>query len=251
MKTMALAVLLVVACSLPVWAQQTYLYDDRPKISVKGEAVVDVKPDKIVIAFGIQTCDKDIELSKKNNNDILKRAVAAVKQCGIPEKNIQTDYLSIRPEYRNNRFCEDFIGYFVRNTFLVTLGETAKVEELVSKVLAAGVTHIHGIDFQTTEFKKHREQARELALQAAKEKAEKMAAVLDCSIGGPIQIGETYSRMHGGYYSNWGWGSGQFSGMSQNVRQNMRGNSSEISDTIALGKLSIRAAVGVTFELKK
>ena len=65
---------------------------------------------------------------------------------------------------------------------------------------------------------------------------------------------ENYSNMGGGYYSSWwwgGWGSGQMGGMSQNVMQDVRGNSSEISDTIALGKLSIRAGVSVTFELKK
>jgi uncharacterized protein len=256
MKAMALAVSLVVVSSLPVWAQQATLYDDRPKISVNGEAVVDVKPDKIVVAFGIQTWDKDIELAKKMNNDILRKAVAAIGECGVPAKEIQTDHLSIHPRYHDDYTAKDFIGYFVQNTFLVTLSETGKVEELVSKVLGAGVTHIHGIDFQTTEFKKFREQARELALKAAKEKASKMAAVLGQSIGKPLQIAENYSGTPGHYYSSWwwggwGWGSGQMGGMSQNVVQNMRGNSGEISDTIALGKLSIRAGVSVTFELKK
>jgi uncharacterized protein YggE len=39
--------------------------------------------------------------------------------------------------------------------------------------------------------------------------------------------------------------------MSQNVVQNVQGGSSEISETISLGKISIRAAVTVTFELRK
>jgi len=39
--------------------------------------------------------------------------------------------------------------------------------------------------------------------------------------------------------------------MSQNVAQNVQGGSGEISETIALGKISIRANVGVTFDLKR
>jgi hypothetical protein len=115
----------------------------------------------------------------------------------------------------------------------------------------AGVNYIHGIDFQTTEFKKYREQARELALIAAKEKAEKMSAVLGNSIGAPIQINENYGGSPWWYYSGWsGWG-GRSHGMSQYNVQVDRGGSGEITDTIALGKLTIKANVSVTFELKK
>lgn len=252
MKAIAIAAVLTIMVICPVWAQQPQMYDDRPKITVNGEAVVNVRPDKIVITFGIETCDLEIMAAKQKNNDILRKAVAAIKESGIPEKEIQTDHLSIEPRYKNDYRKEDFIGYFVRNTFVVTLTETGKVEELVTKVLQSGVNYIHGIDFQTTEFKKYREQARDLALKAAKEKAEKMAGVLGQSVGAPIQINENYSGSPWWYYSSWsGWGYGRNQGMSQNVIQNVQGGASgEISDTIALGKISIRANVSVTFALK-
>ena len=172
MRTLAIVSILVILSSLPVRAQQAQLYDDRPKINVVGEAVVYVKPDKIVISFGIQTLDKDIQQAKKLNNDVLAKAVAAIKECGVPEKEVQTDYLSIEPRYDDRYGApQHFLGYFVQDTFTATLGDPAKVDELVSSVLAAGVTNIHGIDFQTTEFKKYREQARELALQSGEGKS--------------------------------------------------------------------------------
>ena len=244
---------MVIALACPVWASQDQMYDDRSKITVNGEAVVNVKPDKIVVTFGIETWDADIMAAKQKNSDILKKAIAEIKQLGIPEKEIQTDCLAIEPRYRDNYRKEDFIGYFVRNTFVVTLSETSKVEELVTKVLQSGVGYIHGIDFQTTEFRKYREQARDLALKAAKEKAEKMAGSLGRSIGLPIQINENYSYSPWRYYSSWYWwgyGRGQ-SSMSQNVVQNVQDGSGEISDSIALGKIAIRANVTVTFEMKK
>lgn len=252
MKAIAMVAVVTIMSICPVWAQQTQMYDDRPKITVNGEAVVNVKPDKIVVTLGIETWDAEIMTAKQKNNDILKKAVAAIKGSGIPEKEIQTDHLSIEPRYKDDYRKDNFIGYFVRNAFVVTLAETDKVEELVTKVLQAGVNYIHGIDFQTTEFKKYREQARDLALKAAKEKAEKMAGVLGQSVGAPIQINENYSGSPWSYYSSWsGWGSSRSQGMSQNAIQNVQGGSGEVSDTIALGKISIRANVSVTFELKK
>ena len=235
MKTTAIALLFVVASSLSARAEQGRSFDDRPKISVSGEAAVEVKPDKIVIIFGIQTIDKDINIAKNQNNDILKSVLAAFKECDVKSKNIQTDQLTIQPRYESDYRKQILIGYFVQNTIQVTTDDTAKVEKLVSKALEAGVTQIDGIEFQTTEFKKYREQARVLALKAAKEKAENMAAVFGKSIGNPLQISENYSNMYGGYYS--GWRGRGTSGMSQNVLQNVSGNGGEISGSIALGKI--------------
>ena len=110
MKATATVAVLAIMSICPVWAQQPQMYDDRPKITVNGEAVVNVKPDKIVVTFGIETWDKDIMVAKQKNNDILQNAVGAIKESGVPEKEIQTDHLSIEPRYKNDYRKEDFIG---------------------------------------------------------------------------------------------------------------------------------------------
>jgi uncharacterized protein len=175
--------------------------------------------------------------------------VAAIKECGVADKNIETDRLSIEPRWRDEYEQKTFYGYYVQNSLVVTLNDVSKVEELVTRVLQAGVTRLHEIDFQTTEFKTYREQARELALKAAREKAEKMAAVLGESIGHPLQISEGYG---GSAWGSWSGGGGRrFNVMQNNAYAERPGIGEEITDTIALGKLSIRANVSVTFELKQ
>ena len=82
-----------------------------------------------------------------------------------------------------------------------------------------------------------------MALKSAKEKAEKMATVLGQSLGDPIQINENNSSSPRGYSS--------IQAMTQNVVQNIQSEGSELSETIALGKISIRANVTVIFELNK
>lgn len=248
MKRIASTMIIVIVAVCSVRTQQ---FDDRPKIMVNGEAVVKVQPDQIVITFGIETWDKDIMLAKRKNNEIMQKAMKVIQESGILDKDIQTDHLSVEPRYDDNYEKKDFIGYFIRNTFVVALSDPYKVEDLVTTVLQAGVNFIHGINFQTTEFKKYREQARELALNAAKEKAEKMAGALGQFIGDPLQITEGYGGSDWWYYNSWsGWGYGRSNTMSQNVMQNIPSNSDQISETIALGKISIKANVTVTFELK-
>lgn len=249
MKNLVLTTLILFIPFLIVSAQQ---FDERPKITVNGEALVKVQPNQIIITFGIETFDKDIMISKKKNNDIMNKAMLVIKEIGITDKDVQTDYLSVEPKYDDSYEKKNLLGYLIRNTFNVTLSNPKAVEALVTSVLQSGVNYIHGIDFQTTEFKKYREQARELALQAAKEKAENMAAVLGQVIGDPIQINEGYGGSNWWYSGSWsGWGYGRSSSMSQNVVQNVSSNSESISESIALGKISIKANVTVTFELLK
>ena len=247
MKTTALSAVLAIVVTGAAWSQQTQMYDDRPKITVAGEAVVNVKPDKIVITFGIETSDADVNTAKQKNSELMKKAVGVAKDCGVHEKDIQTDRLSIEPRWEDGYKQQKFLGYFVHNTMMVTLSDLEQLDKLITSALQAGINRLNGVDFQTTEFKKYREEARELVLKAAREKAEKMSAVLGQTIGKPLQINENYTG------SSWygGWGRGRASGMSQVQVQAERGSSGEITDTVALGKLAIRASVSVTFELKK
>ena len=75
-----------------------------------------------------------------------------------------------------------------------------------------------------------------------------MAAVLGCTIGKPLAVNGSFG---GGswYFSSWfGWGYGRSSGMSQNVIQDSRGSGGEDLQSMALGKISIRAGVSVTVD---
>lgn len=242
MKTAAMIMVLMFLVAGPVRAEQTKVSDVQHKITVSGEAAVYVKPDKILINCSVETLDKDIIVAKQKNNSIVKKSLAAIKDLGVPEKDIQTSHLSIDPRYEDGK--DKLTGYLAKNTFIVRLTNPGKLEECITRVLQSGVNSINGIEFQTTELKKYREEARELALKAAKEKAVKMAAVLGQSVGEPVQINEGFSG------SNWYAGNLVPQIQSYRIRTDSL-DSDEISDTIALGKIPIRANVNVTFELKK
>ena len=49
MKSILIATFLIVIAMCSIRAQQIQSFDDRPKITVNGEAVVKVQPDQIII----------------------------------------------------------------------------------------------------------------------------------------------------------------------------------------------------------
>ena len=118
MNTSIKTLLLLMIAIYSMQAQQMQSVDSQAKITVNGEAIVKVQPDQILITFGIETWDKNIMIAKQENNDIMKKAKAVIKELGIEGKNVQTDYLSIEPRYDDNYNKKNFIGYFVRNTLI-------------------------------------------------------------------------------------------------------------------------------------
>ena len=256
-----LGCLLVASSPNLVQAQGGRTYDDRHKISVTGEATVYAVPDKFVLQFGVETQDKVMTVAKEKNGEIMRKALAAIKEAGISAGDVRTNYLHAEPRWEQRGYgkayqqtiaqtvqapssSDDgseagrrFRGFFVRSDVAVTIKDAAKIDKLIADLLAAGVNYIDRIDFQTSELKKHREEARERALRAAKEKAEKMAAVLGQAIGPPLDISEGGGPVYN-YAAQNEWAAAEAAA-----------DAAGGTTTIALGKMPIRATVAVTFEL--
>ena len=84
----------------------------------------------------------------------------------------------------------------------------------------------------------HGDAARAMAIRAAREKADALAAELSVRRGKVYSINAT----EGG-----GWWSSRSAGMSQNVVQNAGGGSAESEGTLSIGQISVMATVNVSF----
>ena len=216
-------------------------------IMVSGASEVRIVPDEVILTVGVETVHVDMETAKAENDAIIERVLELVSGFEVESKHAQTDYINIAPHYSTNYDRESFIGYFVRKNVSITLRYLCQFEGLLSALLDAGVTHVHRIEFRTTELRQHKDQARSLAVQAAEEKAVAMAAELGQIVGRPILIREERSGWNS-WYGSW-WGSSWSGVMAQNVVQNV-GNGEIFTDgALALGQIAINAQVSVTFEL--
>jgi hypothetical protein len=249
-------ILLLSTFFLFVFALSWSLEPNSPRlISVNGEAEVNVVPDEVIIILGVETSNLILKAAKRQNDDAIKGIIAVAKKYGVDGKDIQTDYFTIEPKYDYNEESGSsrqkivFVGYFVRKNISITLRDLSKYEDVLSGVLEAGANYLQGIQFHTTELRKYRDQARVMAIEAAKEKAELFAGRLGMKIGKPYSINEDYN----GWYSwNNSWQDRMAGRMQmQNAVMN-EGNYSGMNEpsTIAPGQISVSARVTVSFELE-
>ncbi len=215
-------------------------------IFVQGQAGIDVTPDKVVISLGIETNDMEVQIAKKANTAIHQKVMAIFKDLKIEPKNIQTDQLTIEPRYDHYNNKRNFLGYWVNNNVAVTLTDIEKIEPLLTSVLEVGVTHVYGVDFQVTEFKKYRQQARIMAVKAAKEKAQEMIEVLGQKVGKPTRVSEGWSGI---YYNNFRDSRRDQSHMMMQNTVSNQTNNGPTDGTVAMGKVHISATVDVTFQI--
>jgi len=113
-------------------------------------------------------------------------------------------------------------------------------------VLESGVNYVQSIEFRTTDLRQYRDEARALALQAAREKATAMAGELGQTLGEPRTIQEEANDWWSGYSSGW-WSGG--SGMTQNVIQEVNGSSASYDSSLAPGQIAVKARVSVGFTM--
>jgi uncharacterized protein YggE len=237
------------AAATPLAAQPALDTPAAPRtISVTGTAQVMVVPDEVALTLGVETSDLQLVTAKANNDAIVKKVLDITKTMGIDPKNVQTDYMNIQPRYDSNYPKPNFIGYFVQKNIVITLKDVSKFEDLLSQALEAGVNYVHNIDFRTTELRKYRDQARDLALKAAQEKAQAMASTVGQQVGQPLAVREDYNRWY--YPWNSWWGGSYGNQMSQNVVQNSGQTAPDSEDSLALGQIAVSASVSVDFELK-
>lgn len=233
---------------MPLRAENSASVQTR-NITTSGEAEVKVAPDEVVLILGVETWDANLNVAKQQNDERVQRVIAVTQNFGIDSKYVQTEHISVEPRYRNGTYAvdEELAGYYVRKTTSITLKDIARFEDLYTAVLQAGANHVYNVQFRTTDLRKYRDQARALAIQAAKEKAAALAGELGQSIGKPQTVTENQSGWYSWYGSWWGGSNA----MSQNVVQNVGGGSALREDaTFAPGQISVTARVSVTFDME-
>jgi uncharacterized protein len=237
-----LVLALLVAVSSTLKAQQNF-----NTISVTGDAEVRVVPDEVVLSVGVETADKNLAVAKQVNDERINRALAVTKKFAIPAQHVQTDYISVEPRYRQGEIFNELLGYVVRKSIVIRFKDIAQFEALLTALLESGVNHVHGIEFRTTELRKHRDQARAMALKSAQEKAQAMATTAGRKADKVTSISESGNWWSG--YGNW-WGSRWNQGGAQNAYQNAGGSSSESEGALAPGQITVRSTVSVSFLLE-
>ena len=180
-------------------------------MTVNGTGEVSLVPDIASINIGVHTEADQVSDALSNNTDQANAIAEVLQTLGVEAKDVQTSNFNVYPSNRYDPMTGQVTGtYFVvDNTVTVIVRDLSKLGEVLSAVVNAGANHINGISFDVEDRDAAVAQARELALQDSKEKAQVIADAAGVELGDLININVyggtnyvTYYDAKGGAYAD-------------------------------------------------
>ncbi len=229
---------------------------ERPSINVTGDAEIKVTPDEALLVMSVTARDKDLLIGQKKMDTAMASALAHFKKLGVKPENLQTDYIDISPVFDDCNYPDGYKQgcdttqvkhYHFRKGLNVKITDLTKFEQALTGALQSGVTSVESVQFSTTELRKHRDAARDMAVKAAKEKADAAAAVLGQKVGKPITVSLNNNWIYHSYYNsprNMG-----FNVQAQNMKS-MEDSSTGQGASISPGQIKVEAQADITFALE-
>ena len=228
-KRITICLLFALICSVFAFSQT-----NARTISVSGSGSVKVPADMAKLTFSVITKEPTALASVQNNAAKMNKVYDALKKNGIEEEKISTTNYSLYQEsiYKDGK--SEPGQYVTSNNIIVVLDDVEKAGLVIDTAIGAGVNQMNGISFLVKDSKAALNQARVLAFQQAKEKAELYAREAGCKLGKVLTIMEN---------------SGAYPVVREYAEDTKMAYATN-STTISAGQDSVTANVSIVFELK-
>ncbi len=187
-NTSWIAVLVFLFASLQASAQQQLA---PPLINVNGIGEVKVQPDEVLLNFGVETREKNLDQARRQTDAKAAAVINYLKKQGVDAKYVQTSYVNVQPVYSSGEYGKaspDF--YMAQKSMTVLIKKLDKFDQLLSGLYEVGVNRIDGISFQVSDVEKYKIEARKRAVNDAKQKAIALTSELGAKIGRVYSINE-------------------------------------------------------------
>ena len=225
---------------------QSETYPSRT-ISVSGTGEVVAVPDVAVFTFEVREKGETVESAQNIATEKINNIKDLLDRSGVEEDDIKTTSYNVYPNYEwvesslcIGRFdCEDkeqkISGYEVSQSTKVKVKDIELAGELIAKVGELGVSYISGMEFVIDEDKNLQEEARNLAIQDAKEKAKNRADSLGVKLGDLVSF---YEEENGGRYPE------------PMYAESFSVKSDFAAPTLSPGEEKVSSKVSIVFEIK-
>ena len=170
-------------------------------IWVTGHGAVTIEPDLALLNLGVETRAKTVEEARAEAAAAMTAIINALKDRGVADRDIQTRYFNIYPEYSYPEVYEDgyrynkqvLTGYRVSNNVVAKVRDMDAVGVTIDDVVAAGgdATRIQSIQFTVDDPSAAQTQAREDAVLDAVAKAQQFATLTGVTRGALLYIAES------------------------------------------------------------
>jgi uncharacterized protein len=221
------------------WAQSGAMYNQTiagTRLDILAQGEVKATPDIAIISAGVVTQAPDAATAMAANATKMKAAVASLKKAGVLDKDIQSQSISLQPQYRYTQNRPPVItGYQASNTITVRFRDIGKAGAVLDALVEQGINQINGPSLTIDKPEVAMDQARTLALAAARARAELYAKAAGMGVKRIVTISESAR---------------DFSGPQPMMMRANMASAEAASTPIEPGEQTISISVNVTFELQ-
>lgn len=162
-------------------------------VSVSGEGTVFGVPDVAVLTLGVEAREDTVSLARERAAAAMDAMIASLRDGGVEEEDIQTTRFSVFPDF-DFVDGEDVIrGYIVENTVTARIRNIDDTGELIDGAIEVGgdLARIQDLRFTIDDPTALEDEARQLAMEDARAKAQTLADAAGVDLGAPRTISES------------------------------------------------------------
>lgn len=191
-----LPMLLAAAIALPHAAvAQEAQPGQTPRVVVTGEGETAIAPDMAIVSLAVMREADTARAALDANNEAMNAVIAAMKEAGIEQRDIQTAGLQINPRYvypQNNDGEQQprIVAYQVSNTLTVRVRDIAAVGEIIDRSVTLGVNQGGNITFTNDDPATATTEARKRAVEDAVTRARTLAEAAGVELGRILELSE-------------------------------------------------------------
>lgn len=226
---------------MSLWSANRPNNEDR--FSVVGSGSVYAKADIANIQIGFRSgvkktaAEATTEATTKMN-EIIK----ALKKLNIEDKDIKTSDYNLNPSYKwTETKGQELVGYEVYQNLTLKVRDLDKIGDVIARTTEQGANQVGNVNFTIDDEYELKNQAREMAIEKAKEKAELIAKQSGMKLGKIKSVYEnTVSAPELARYSN--------AKMTLEVADQAAGGLA--TPTIQSGQNEVKVEVTLVYEVK-
>ncbi|TXS95355.1 DUF541 domain-containing protein [Parahaliea maris] len=191
-----------VLCCASVFSSLAVAGESLPgRIQVTGEGSAVLAPDMATLSLTVTREGESASAALSANSEAMRQVMAAMREAGVAEKDLQTSNFSIAPRYARpdpraagEQQGPTIIGYVVRNGLSVRIRDITLVGKLLDTAVRQGVNEGGQISLGNANPEEAIDLARERAMRDALSRAKVLAAAAGVKTGDIIEIQEQSYR---------------------------------------------------------
>ena len=212
-------------------------------ISVSGDGKVTATPDLATVSIGVLSQGSSAVDVKNQNNGKVNKVIAYIKAQGIDAKDITTSEFNFNPTQDYSNGTPTITGYQGNQSITVKVHGVDKdqtvLDTIVDGAVNNGANEIDGVNLSVENPDALQQQAQQLAIANAKQKAQALAQAAGLTLGKVVSVSESGAGLPGPlpYALN--------SSMAMGI-----GGAKTVAPNIQTGNQEIDETMSVTFEVK-